>query len=151
MMLRGKNTPEGRKWIKRKNNYNNEREGRQIKILRKILKFKIQVLHQMHLSFIDSKWSEIFSHVLHFTVNVVEIITLYEKKGISGRSFVLISQIQHSTRVRHYTLPNHQKVCHYAMSQKYLESKFNQGLSWCLKAVRHADGAKSFQTKDTSF
>lgn len=54
----------------------------------------------MHLSFIDSKLSEIFSHVLHFTVNVVEIITLYEKKGISGRSFVLISQIQHLTRVR---------------------------------------------------
>lgn len=27
MMLREKNTPEGRKWIKRKNNYNNVREG----------------------------------------------------------------------------------------------------------------------------
>lgn len=152
MMLREKNTPEGRKWIKRKNNYNNEREGRQIKILRKILKFKIQVLHQMHLSFIDSKWSEIFSHVLHFNMLMWSKSSLCMKRKelvVVALYWSVKSNIWLGYDV--YPLPNHQKVCHYAMSQKYLESKFNQGLSWCLKAVRHADGAKSFQTKDTSF
>lgn len=146
---REKNTPEGRKWIKRKNNYNNVREGRQIKILRKILKFKYYIKCTCLLL--------IQSDQKYFPMCCISLL-MWSKSSLCMKKKELVAvalywSVKSNIRLGYdiYTLPNHQKVCHYAMSQKYLESKFNQGLSWCLKAVRHADGAKSFQTKDTSF
>lgn len=107
-MLREKNTPEGRKWIKRKNNYNNVREGDVKDLVSPSDKDPTKNLKIQNSSITSNApvfyWFKvirnIFPCVAFQHVNVVEIITLYEEKGISGRSFVLISQIQHLTRVR---------------------------------------------------